>query len=581
MRVLGGDHLERERASAVGVMVNGIAHDFNNLLCAILSFAKFSQDEMCRESQGWSDINEVIKAAERASALNHQLLTFSRVKEAAAECLDLNRRLSEMSGIISRLLGDKIKLRVTTSSRPAMVLVDPVQFDQVVLNLVLNARDAMLPAGGGLTISLDQEFPGDERVVLRVQDTGQGMDSSTLRRIFEPFFTTKKSGAGNGLGLATCQTIVNKVGGQIWVESSPGAGATFSVSWPRLDDSLESTKPTAALALSESDFGVLVVEDEEPLRRVCKRILEKAGYRVHTAEDGLEALSKLAHSGREIHLVVTDLVMPNLSGLELARRIYERYPHIRILFSTGHPEKKAGVGCLDEGTFLWKPFRSEQLLSLAGRLLSTPSTPNDVSLQYRSINRTEDNSPLGYEVSIARRQPQLRDLDATLIVGAKLRQTLLHRFRQAAGKLDLVFLKIHSCELLSGCLLGSPLGQFAPRIVLEVELDCDAEEALPTRLWELRELGYRFAFSNVGRAVDKWERLQALRPEFVKLAFPLTRDIDKSPFRAAIAGALIEAAHRNGIRVIGAGVETRRQRDVLAGQGCDLLQGPLISSQPV
>lgn len=221
---------QREKMSAMGLMTAGIAHDFNNLILVILSFAQFIQDETSEESQSWESINEVIKAANRASALTQQLLSFSQVKEAAAQTVDLNFRLAEIHGILSRLVGETIQLDVNLAPGPAPVWVDPVQFDQVVLNLVLNARDAMMPQGGRMSVSLEPSRDG--RVLLVVKDTGKGMDSQTIERIFEPFFTTKQKGRGTGLGLATCFGIVDRAGGRIEVDSSLGEGTVITISWP-------------------------------------------------------------------------------------------------------------------------------------------------------------------------------------------------------------------------------------------------------------------------------------------------------------------------------------------------------------
>lgn len=223
---------EEERMSALGLMAGGIAHDFNNLLCAILSFARLAQDELYERPPAWHDINEVIKAAEAAEALTRQILNFARVKESSGKTVDLNKRLAELSSILVRLLGKSIHLSLKTSPLPALVSIDPVQFDQVVLNLALNARDAMGPEGGRLIVSLEPDEAASNRVLLIIQDTGKGVEPDIMERIFEPFFTTKSKGQGTGLGLANCQAIVDRFGGSIRVESSPGEGTRFTVSWP-------------------------------------------------------------------------------------------------------------------------------------------------------------------------------------------------------------------------------------------------------------------------------------------------------------------------------------------------------------
>jgi len=234
------DHMESEKMTAMGLMAVGVAHDLNNLLCAILSFAGFAQDEVPKESQSWKDMGEVIKAAERAESLTKQLLSFSRIEQSSVSVkVDLRQRLSELSTILARLLGDRIRLRVAPSTSPVVVSVDPVQFDQVVINLALNARDAMLPEGGKLDITLEPDESDRGTVLLKIADSGRGMDAETMDRIFEPFFTTKPSGEGTGFGLATCAAIVEKVGGRIEVKSTPGEGTVFSVHWPLIGDASE------------------------------------------------------------------------------------------------------------------------------------------------------------------------------------------------------------------------------------------------------------------------------------------------------------------------------------------------------
>lgn len=228
--------VENEKVTAMGLMAVGVAHDLNNLLHIILSYSEYTKAEMTEESQEWSDLSEVIKAAQRAESLTTQLLKFSRAKETAAKKVDLNHRLSELNAILARLLGEGIHLDVNLGPHPAVVSIDPVQFDQVVINLALNARDAMMPEGGCLTISLDAGGPNNQTVLLRVEDTGEGMDAETMEKIFEPFFTTKPEGTGTGFGLTNCQGIVKNTGGRIAVESSQGEGTVFTISWPLAQD---------------------------------------------------------------------------------------------------------------------------------------------------------------------------------------------------------------------------------------------------------------------------------------------------------------------------------------------------------
>ena len=361
--------VENERVATLGLLAGGVAHDINNLLCAILSFSKFAQDDMPVNSQGWRDINEVVKAAERAAGLTRQLLTFSKSRETTQENVDLNERVSQLSTILSRLLSELVQLEVISSPEPAVVRGDPIQFDQVILNLAVNARDAMLPEGGKLKISLERTDKEGPFVRLRVEDTGKGMDSETVGRIFEPFFTTKDPGQGTGLGLATCFSIVEKTNGHIQVQSTPGEGTTFVIEWPLVNDPKERERCTAKPPTdNEKNVAVLVVEDDKSVRRVCSRILTSAGYQVHTARNGLDALRLLKKHGRDIQLVLTDLVMPKVGGMELAETIEKEHPHISVIFSSGYPEQGATLEG-SENTALWKPFQREDLLAAVGKVL--------------------------------------------------------------------------------------------------------------------------------------------------------------------------------------------------------------------
>mgnify|MGYP000129602425 CR=1 FL=1 len=368
---LRANMVENERVATLGLLAGGVAHDINNLLCAILSFSKFAQDDMPVNSQSWRDINEVVKAAERAAGLTRQLLTFSKNREITMENVDLNERVGQLSTILSRLLGELVQVEVIPSSEPAVVRGDPIQFDQVILNLAVNARDAMLPKGGKLKISLERTDKEGSFIQLKVEDSGKGMDSETVSRIFEPFFTTKDPGHGTGLGLATCFSIVEKTDGRIQVQSVPGEGTTFLIEWPLVKDPKEREENTPKPPLSGKKSGaILVVEDDKSVRRVCDRILASAGYRVHTARDGKDALGVLKKHGRDIQLVLTDLVMPKVSGTELAETIEREYPHISVIFSSGYPEQGATLE-ESENTALWKPFQREDLLAAVGRVLSS------------------------------------------------------------------------------------------------------------------------------------------------------------------------------------------------------------------
>ena len=369
-RRLQRDLVQAQKMEAVGRLAGGIAHDFNNLLTAILGSAELALDTLPAGAPEREEVDEVRKAALRAADLTRQLLAFSRQQVIAPKVLNPNDVVGGMDKMLRRLLGEDVELRAALASDLGAVKVDPSQLEQVVLNLAVNARDAM-PDGGTLTIEtqnieLDQRYvqghlsaqPGPY-VMLAVSDTGVGMDAGTQARIFEPFFTTKEKGRGTGLGLATVYGIVKQSGGWIWVYSEPGHGTTFKVYFPRVAEvaapATTSPAPPASVRGSET---ILVVEDDETIRNLVLKVLKGNGYTVLVAANGDEA-ERVAgqHHGR-IHLLITDVVLPGLSGPEVARRLVTTRTDTRVLYLSGYTNDAVlRRGVLEAGVaFLQKPF---------------------------------------------------------------------------------------------------------------------------------------------------------------------------------------------------------------------------------
>ncbi|MEO8621906.1 MAG: PAS domain S-box protein [bacterium] len=361
-----------QKMEAVGLLAGGVAHDFNNLLTAIKGFASLLEMTLESDRQSTEFLSEINKAADRAATLTAQLLAFSRRQLLRPEPLDLNARVNDLDRMLRMLLRDDGELALDLDLDLGLVLADPGQVEQVILNLVVNARDAIHGcADGRVTIrtsnaALHDEFeawgvqaaPGDY-VRLDVSDNGAGMDRATQARIFDPFFTTKEPGQGTGLGLATLFGIVKQSGGYVWVESTVGNGATFSIYLPRAKNPERPTVPVIAGGAAGSE-RVLLVEDEESVRRVARRSRELHGYKIVEASDGYAAL-RLA-SEHDIDLLLTDVMMPGMLGPALAVEMRRLYPRIPVLFMSGHSAEIVRDGLLDPSTpFLAKPFAPSQL----------------------------------------------------------------------------------------------------------------------------------------------------------------------------------------------------------------------------
>jgi signal transduction histidine kinase/CheY-like chemotaxis protein len=383
---------DARRLEAVGRLAGGVAHDFNNLLTVILANVEELASSSELDDSGRDALRDTRDAASRAAQLVRQLLTFSRRQPAAPETIDLNQIVSAMERLLSRLLGERVSLRFTLCAQPLIVHIDPVQVEQVIMNLVTNARDAM-PQGGVVQIETERveatrpsegaaESFGD--ALLSVRDTGMGMDTETRERIFEPFFTTKEVGKGSGLGLATTYGIVEQGGGRIEVSSELGQGSCFRIHLPLAQPGgaavIESGAPprrvsgTRAAVRPRAVATILLVEDESSVRTAVERMLSRAGHHVLVAQDAVEALALSAALAGPLDLLVTDVVMPGLDGPALAERVRAARPELRTLFISGYSRDHA-IRSGPEGThaFLPKPFSREALLAQVAELLAAPS----------------------------------------------------------------------------------------------------------------------------------------------------------------------------------------------------------------
>jgi CheY-like chemotaxis protein len=368
---------------AVGRLAGGVAHDFNNLLTAVLGYCELLDRELRGNRLAREMLAHIRTGAQRAAQLTRQLLAFGRKQLLRPTVLDLNEVVAEMRQLISVMLSEGVELVINTAPELGQVRADRSQIEQVVLNLVLNARDAM-PGGGKITvetsnIDVDEEFserhpavPVGQYVALTVQDTGAGMDADTQSHLFEPFFTTKPKGSGVGLGLSTAYGIVKQSDGYIWAYSELGVGSTFTVYLPRVE-----AEPVAAERAAEAGEPaggtetVLIVEDEEAIRSLARRFLERRGYRVLDAHNGPDALRVAKKHNGPIHLLLTDVVMPLMSGREVAFQLAAERPDMKVVYMSGHTEDAiVHHGVLDEGVaFLQKPFSQNALAAIVREVL--------------------------------------------------------------------------------------------------------------------------------------------------------------------------------------------------------------------
>ncbi|HXT19474.1 MAG TPA: ATP-binding protein [Thermoanaerobaculia bacterium] len=380
--------LQAQKIEAVGQLAGGVAHDFNNLLTVILGYCELAELRVEESAGVRGDLGEIRRAAARAASLTRQLLAFSRKQVLQPEVVFPNDEVRELEPMLRRLIGENVELSTALAPNAGRVLVDRNQLHQVLVNLLVNARDAM-PNGGKLLVEtknreLDDEYarvhPGarpGSYVMIAVSDTGTGMDESVKSRIFEPFFTTKERGKGTGLGLSMVYGLVKQSGGYIWVYSEPGHGTTFKLFLPRVDSTAEArhgTEPVhEELTGTES---VLVAEDEEVVRGLVVRLLQLRGYHVLEADHGEAALDAAEIAG-DLHLLITDVVMPDMNGRDLADRLLRRRPGLKVLFISGYTDDSiVSHGVLDPGVeLLEKPFTAEVLARRVREILDDGVQP--------------------------------------------------------------------------------------------------------------------------------------------------------------------------------------------------------------
>jgi PAS domain S-box-containing protein len=382
-RSLEAQFRQAQRLEAVGRLAGGVAHDFNNVLTAITGYSDLLLEDLDPSDPKRGDIEEIRTAAKRATVLTRQLLAFSRKQVLQTRVLNLNEVVQTLEKMLHRLIGEDVKLKLSLASDLGAVRADPGQLEQVVLNLAVNSRDAM-PNGGRLTIEtanivLDEAYARDHAgatpgqcVMLAVSDTGIGMDAETRSHLFEPFFTTKELGKGTGLGLATVYGIVKQSGGYVWVYSEPGRGATFKIYLPRVQETVESQAPAT---IEQPAVGgretVLLAEDDPSVREIVAQVLAQKGYRVLRAPDGQTAIEMARGQRGALHLLVTDLVMPGMTGRELAETLRAERPGLRVLYMSGYTDDAVvRHGVLEEGMpYLQKPFTPRALAAKVREVL--------------------------------------------------------------------------------------------------------------------------------------------------------------------------------------------------------------------
>jgi nitrogen-specific signal transduction histidine kinase/CheY-like chemotaxis protein len=383
---------QAQRLESLGQLAGGVAHDFNNLLAVILNYAEFAAQELAAATESdWAgrcgsardDLGQISRAGEQAASLTRQLLAFARREVVQPQVLDLDTVITAVEGMLHRTLGEHVELVTSLAGDLHPVMADPGQLEQVLVNLAVNARDAM-PGGGTLSIDTSNitvdadsiaggsESPPGQQVRLRVSDTGAGMTPEVVEHAFEPFFTTKSDGGGTGLGLATVYGILQQADGHIRIYSEPGGGTTFSITLPATTQAATPQIPEVTYERTPSGETVLVVEDEAALREVTRRILARNGYQVITAASGPEALDIARNHQGEIHLLVTDVVMPHMLGKEVAEQVLLIKPETEVLYMSGYARPVlASQGRLEPGVALVeKPFSEADLLAKAGQVLN-------------------------------------------------------------------------------------------------------------------------------------------------------------------------------------------------------------------
>src|SRR5208337_179105 len=390
---------QAQKMEAIGRLAGGIAHDFNNLLMVISGYSEFLLERLGPDPRLRGPAQEIFNATQRATSLTRQLLAFSRKQMLAPKLLDLNEVVAENLKMLTRMIGEDIDLVMVPGPALGAVRADLGQIDQVIMNLAVNARDAM-PQGGKLTIetanvTLDENFArthtpltAGDYIMLAISDTGVGMDNETQSHIFEPFFTTKGS-KGTGLGLSTVYGIVKQSGGFIFVDSQPQRGTAFRAYFPRVDGREDAAAAQDALGFPRAEHGqeaILLVEDETNLRRLARQYLETQGYKILEAEDGAAALQIVDGHQGAIDLLLTDVIMPGMNGRELAARITKLLPDVRVLYMSGYTENAVGLdGTLDAGiNLLQKPFSLPALKDRVREVLDSAPIPMEVAMSSRT-----------------------------------------------------------------------------------------------------------------------------------------------------------------------------------------------------
>jgi signal transduction histidine kinase len=376
---------QAEKMETVGRLVGGVAHDFANLLTLIAGYSDILINRLAEKDPLRPELDEIRKAANRGARLTAQLLGFTRGQAVQPRPLDLNEIVSDLQRMLALVIGEYVDLQTNLSPNLHKVTADPGQMEQVIMNLILNARDAM-PAGGRIIIETANGEVGEDLarehgirpgpcVTLSINDTGHGIDPAALSHIFEPFFTTKEKGKGTGLGLSTVHRIVKESGGDVWVNSAPGEGATFTICLPRSLVSSDAGEAPAAPAVPGAGCEtLLLVEDEEGVRKLLTHVLHKRGYNVIEASNGEEALRIYERRGSEIQLVLTDMVMPRMSGRELGEKLRALSPTLKIIYMSGYTDDVlVRTGALGPGmSFLQKPLRPEILAAKVREALGEP-----------------------------------------------------------------------------------------------------------------------------------------------------------------------------------------------------------------
>ncbi len=373
---------QAQKMEAVGMLAGGIAHDFNNLLTIITGYGQLIMNNLPEDNPSRHSAEQIVKAGERAAALTKQLLAFSRRQVLQPKVLDVNMLVKTLSTMLQRLIGEDIELRLALSPELGRVNADPGQLEQVLMNLAVNARDAM-PHGGTLTIETantgpdpnDVKPPSEQkpRIVLAVSDTGHGMDESTRARLFEPFFTTKTPGKGTGLGLSTVFGIIKQSGGSLDVSSEPGKGTTVRVYLPSINQPVAAETEVVSRAAAKGHETILLVEDDEMVRSLVRETLEREGYKLLDAADSVEARRIADDFKGEIDLLITDVVMPKLSGRELADQMVHSRPKIKVLYMSGYTDTAILKSGLERGSiaFLQKPFTPAALTGKVREVLES------------------------------------------------------------------------------------------------------------------------------------------------------------------------------------------------------------------